>query len=334
MVDPLVSVIIPTYDSADYIAESLASVVSQTFTGYDIILVNDGSRDTPRLEASIAPWRSRITYIHQHNRGAAAARNAALRLSRGTWVAFLDADDVWAPTYLEKQLAFLRAHPHADLVYADGLLIGDSPTAGRTFMELAPSRGEVTVDSLLALRCHVITSAVVARRQSIIDAGLFDETLRRGHDFDLWVRLARRGANLSYQRKVLISHRIRPDSLTGDEVSDCERAVETFRHVAKTLDLTDVERASAAGSIDRITARLHVERSKQCLDRGDIPGAIEAIGRANQIDWRLKQWLILVAIRLWPSLMLRVRRASWNMSTSRRRVSSAPRGTAMVLRDY
>lgn len=322
MPEPLVSVIIPAYDAAESIAETLNSVVAQTLSRHEIILVNDGSRDTPRLEASIALWRDRLTYIQQDNRGAAAARNAALRVSRGAWVAFLDADDVWSRRYLEEQLAFLEAHPHVDLVYTDALLIGDAPTSGRTFMQLAPSRGEVTVESLLSLRCHVITSAVVARRQSILDVGLFDETLRRGHDFNLWVRLARRGAHLSYQRKVLISHRIRPDSLTGDSVSQCERAVETLRHAADTIDLSEVERAAAKASIAWMTARLHVERGKRCLDHGDVSGAIDAIARANQVDWRLKRWFILMAIRLWPSLLLRVGRARRGVSFSPHRGAS------------
>jgi glycosyltransferase involved in cell wall biosynthesis len=334
MSDPLVSVIIPAFDAAEYIAETLDSVVAQTVSRHEIILVNDGSRDAPRLEASIAQWRDRVTYIRQDNRGAAAARNAALRVSRGTWVAFLDADDVWGPSYLEEQLAFLSAHPTVDLTYADALLIGDSPGAGRTFMQLAPSRGEVTVDGLLALRCHVITSAVVARRQSLLAVGLFDETLRRGHDFDLWVRLAHRGARLSYQRKVLISHRIRPDSLTGDDVSGCERSLETLCHIANTIDLTEVERASVTDSIARMTTRLHVERGKRYLDAGDIAGAIDAIERANQLDWRLKRSLILMAIRVWPSLLRRVRRASRSVSHSRPRGSSRPGRAAMVLRDH
>src|SRR4030095_5220008 len=107
--------------------------------------------------------------------------NAGLRIACGRFVAFLDADDFWLPDYLKRQIDFLNTS-NADLVYASAELIGDSHLAGRTYMEPAPSSGEVNAESLLALRCNLITSGVVARREPIIEVGMFDEAIRRGHD--------------------------------------------------------------------------------------------------------------------------------------------------------
>src|SRR5262245_31870668 len=161
MPEPIFSVIVPAYKAAPYIQRTLEAVRAQAFSDYELILVNDGSPDTAEFERAILPYQQFLKYVFQTNRGAAAARNAALRIARGRYVAVLDADDIWFPTYLEQQHAFLTAHPEADLVYADARLVGDSPLAGRTFMQTAPSRGRVTVESLLSLRCHVIASGVV-----------------------------------------------------------------------------------------------------------------------------------------------------------------------------
>src|SRR6185436_19721240 len=94
----------------------------------------------------------------------------------------------------------------ADLVYSDALLVGESPLNGRTFMQLQPSRGAVTPESLLAVNVTVLTSAVLARKKQILEVGLFDPKIKRGHDFDLWFRLAKAGARFAYQPKVLAHH--------------------------------------------------------------------------------------------------------------------------------
>ncbi|HKY20052.1 MAG TPA: glycosyltransferase family A protein, partial [Vicinamibacterales bacterium] len=182
---PLVSVIIPAYKVAAYIHETLDAIFAQTFSDYEVVIVNDGSPDTAQLEAALEPYRSRIVYFRQENQGAAEARNVALRAARGELVAFLDADDLWLPHYLAEQVAFLRDNPSYDLVYADAEMFGDPAFEGRRYMEFARSEGEVTFESLLRAECNLITSGVVARRQIILDVGLFDRAIRRGHDFDL-----------------------------------------------------------------------------------------------------------------------------------------------------
>ena len=98
---PRVSVIIPAYRVTDFIVDTLQSVFDQTFTDYEVILVNDGSPDTPRLERALEPYRDRIRYIVQENGGPARARNTAIRAARAPLIAQLDGDDQWFPTFLE-----------------------------------------------------------------------------------------------------------------------------------------------------------------------------------------------------------------------------------------
>src|SRR5262245_35449898 len=108
---PEVSVIIPAYNAAADIGDALASVFEQTITACEVILVNDGSPDTPALERAIAPYSSRLRYIVQPNAGAAGARNTGILAAHAPCLAFLDADDRWEPTFLASQLTYLRQRP-------------------------------------------------------------------------------------------------------------------------------------------------------------------------------------------------------------------------------
>src|SRR5579864_2008982 len=94
---PEASVVIPVYRGAQYVAQALRSVFAQTFTQYEVIVVNDGSPETELIESEISPYQQRITYLNQANGGPSAARNAGVLRSRGTYIAFLDADDAWYP---------------------------------------------------------------------------------------------------------------------------------------------------------------------------------------------------------------------------------------------
>ncbi len=122
--EPAVSVIVPAYNVAPFIGEALASIFAQTFKDYEVIVINDGSPDTPELERAIEPFRSRITYIRQANRGVSAARNAGIRVARAAFVAHLDPDDAWEPDYLSEQLAVLANDPSIDVLYPDAWIFG------------------------------------------------------------------------------------------------------------------------------------------------------------------------------------------------------------------
>ena len=117
---PLVSVVIPAYQAARWIAEALDLVLAQTFHDYEIIVVNDGSPDTVDLERVLQRYRERIIYLCQENRGLAGARNTGIRAASGRYIAPLDADDLWEPEFLAEQVAMLEADPALDMVYADG----------------------------------------------------------------------------------------------------------------------------------------------------------------------------------------------------------------------
>jgi glycosyltransferase involved in cell wall biosynthesis len=113
---PTVSVIVPSFNTAQYIVECLGSVFAQTYQDFEVIVVNDGSPDTPALERALEPFRERIVYLTQKNMGLAAARNTAIRAARGRYIALLDSDDAWLPEYLEQQVAVLEQDASVDAV--------------------------------------------------------------------------------------------------------------------------------------------------------------------------------------------------------------------------
>jgi GT2 family glycosyltransferase len=297
---PTVSVVIPAYNCANHLGETLASVFAQTLPAHEVIVVNDGSPDTEELERVIEPHRDRIVYIKQDNRGPSAARNAAIGRAQGEYVAFLDSDDVWLPEYLQEQMRALGSDPTLDLIYSDALLFGDAPLAGRTFMQTAPTRGPVTIEGLLLYRCSVITTCVVARRQALIDAGLFDESLRRVEDFDLWVRMAHEGARLGYQARVLARHRVHASSLAADVVIMIESRNRVLRKIATLPSLSLDLQATARAQLANSQAELALEQGKRHLVAGDYDAAVHSFQKANSTYGRLTLSLEIGLLRIVP----------------------------------
>jgi glycosyltransferase involved in cell wall biosynthesis len=301
----LVSIIIPAYNAAEFIGETLDSVFAQTFTGYEIIVINDGSPDTEELERELDRYSARLRYIKQENQGAAAARNAGLRVAAGELVAFLDADDTWLPAFLEKQVELLE-RTGVDVVYADALLFGDSPLAGRTFLELQPPRGEVTPENLLSVKVTVLTSTVLARKQPVLDVGLFDLKLRRGQDFELWLRLAKHGARFAYQQEVLARHRIVESGLSGGTMSQLQRTLDVLDAIKARGRLTTSEEAALQFNLNRTLAAMALETGKEKLRERDFEGALESFREAGRFRQGWKLMLVCLGLKIAPELLWRI----------------------------
>ena len=298
---PTVSVIIPAFRASRDIPDALASVFAQTFTDFEVVVVDDGSPDAAALEAAVAPFRSRLRYIVQPNLGAGAARNAGIRASTGRLIAFLDADDRWMPDFLARQVAFLNADRRRALVYCDAWLSGNAPLAGRRFMEGAPSDGEVTLVSLIAQRCNIATSTVVVRRRPLIAAGLFDETLRRGQDFELWLRLAWRGAEIAYQRDVLVERRGHTDGPSSERLRTVERALNVLDRFGRDRVLEAPARTALRIRMMTLVDRLEIEQGRLRFVEGNFAAAQFHLRSARERPLKIR--LALLGLRLSPRLL-------------------------------
>ena len=299
---PEVSIIIPAYNSAAYIGDALESVLAQTFKRYEVIVVNDGSPDTEDLERVLQRFSSGLRYVKQDNRGVAAARNAGLQAARGDLVAFLDSDDTWLPTFLEKQIQLLE-RSNADLVYSDAMLFGDAPSAGQTFMQLQGAGGEVTTERLLSTKVSLQTSTVLARKAAIVRIGLFNESLRRGQDFELWFRLAKAGMRFACQTEILANHRIVESGLSGGTVSKLRRTLTVLESIEARYELTPGEREALQFNKNRTLRELALEDGKEKLLNRDINGARKAFGEARRLRKGWKVALVVVGLIIAPKIL-------------------------------
>jgi glycosyltransferase involved in cell wall biosynthesis len=304
---PLVSVIIGAYNTADFIAGTISSILEQTYTSYEIFVVNDGSPDTPALEAALAPVRDRIHYFVQENRGISAARNVGIRASKGEYIALLDSDDAWEPDYLAVQVAAMEADPTLAVLYPDARIVGDHPHAGRTFMDVCPSKGKPTFRRVLNQECHVFISAII-RRDAIERVNLFDESLRSVEDFDLWLRILASGGRIDYHRRVLVRFRKRRGSLSADPVWMGQHVLHVLDQAARTLDLPPDDSAALDRRRRYFRAVLDLARGKRAFFRMDTAGALDHIERANVFFRSGRLRVVCVLIRTVPAILLGVYR--------------------------
>ena len=301
---PKISVVIPAYNAALFIAETLDSVVTQTFDDYEIIVVNDGSPDTELFERSIAAYQENIIYIQQPNSGASVARNTAIEHARGKIIAFLDGDDIWFPDFLAAQYEFLEGGGY-DMVYCDAELFGMSGTDRKTFMASAPSVGEADFDAILDLRCNVITSGTMARKQAVERAGMFENERVQAEDFHLWLRMAKSGAKIGYQKKQLLKYRVRLDSLSGDSISRIKRGIDVFERVGRTIDLTAEQRQIINRHIRGFEADIAVEQGKAFLLSGNYREAAISFREANRYRKSPKLTAISLLTRIAPQTLVK-----------------------------
>jgi glycosyltransferase involved in cell wall biosynthesis len=182
---PLVSVIIPTHNRWPMVCEAVDSVLSQTYRAFELIVVDDGSEDG--TVEKLAPYGPALRVFSQPRRGVASARNLGVRSSTGTYLAFLDSDDLWQARKLETQVKFMRDHPEAQICQTEEIWIRDGVRVNPKKRHRKPS-GDIFRPSLDL--CLVSPSAVLMTRELFEKVGGFDETLSVCEDYDLWLRIA------------------------------------------------------------------------------------------------------------------------------------------------
>jgi glycosyltransferase involved in cell wall biosynthesis len=320
MTPPTISVVIPFY-RARYLRDAIESVLKQTFEDYEIIVIDDGSPDRPDVEGWLRSDRHRFQYLRQENKGPAAARNTGIRAAQGRFVAFLDSDDMWEPTYLEEQLGAIHKGQGFDLIHCNALMIGQPESARPALMQSTPPRDLATCTSLLRDDVTVYLSSVVARREALLEAGLFDERFVHGEDFDLWMRLLKNGAHMAFQPRVLLNRRLHADSLSADALIHSDKALLVLEKFRDRQDLTAAERSATERRIQSLRAEVELERAKRALASGDFGLASRSFRDANGFyrSWKLNLlgWLV----RCWPSMIAR----TYNFR-ERRRMERSPLG--------
>ena len=268
---PEVSVILPTHQRRELVKHAIASVLSQTYRDFELIVVDDGSTDG--TSEAVAPLANRIRYVWQPNRGASAARNAGVHLAGGAIVAFLDSDDRWLPDHLETLVTMLERHP-------DAVLASTCPEydiGGR--QDVRHARVVDALPSLLSTHGLAgYTSGIAVRQDSLLAVGGFDERLAVAEDLHLWLRLASRGSFCFLRRRTIVRQRTKGSLM--DQVIGRELA-EEFELIAQT-GLVEVQRQAREDDRLAVRARAAQEyaRGLQALARFDDQGARLALSSA------------------------------------------------------
>lgn len=183
LLQPQVSVIIPTFNRKDWLTKAVDSVLSQTFTDFELIVVDDGSTDDTRSLFKTA--ETRVSYLYQQNQGVAAARNAGVRAAQGEWLAFLDSDDAWLPSKLEKQMAFHQHNPRFKISQTEEIWIRNGRKVNP--MNKHKKLSGWIFESSLPL-CLISPSSVILAREIFERTGHFDESFTVCEDYEFWLR--------------------------------------------------------------------------------------------------------------------------------------------------
>lgn len=223
--DPLVSVVIPTYNRQNLVRDAIRSVVEQTYDRWELVVVDDGSTDdTEDVVRSYAD--PRIAYVENTGpQGPAAARNKGVEVTSGSYLAFLDSDDIWRPGKLRVQVDFMETNPRVGIV-GGGCIFVDQQREPTGYESPAPD--EVTYEDLcISTSIPGSTSNVLVRREAFDAAGGFDPQLLRGEDRDLWIRVSREW-EIRCVKEVTAEIRVHPENRRhGDlqTVLECRKII-------------------------------------------------------------------------------------------------------------
>lgn len=186
--NPLVSVIIPVFNDATYVGQAITSALNQTYKNYEIIVANDGSTDA--TADILDSFGSKITVLNLDHSGICASRNAAIRKSRGEFIALLDSDDLWEPEKLQKQIDYFNKHPEFALVYCYNINFTDETEDSVAIVKKVDFEGFIFKD--LFFKNGFANSTIIIRRDAFDAVGGYDESLMAMEDYELNLRISRK----------------------------------------------------------------------------------------------------------------------------------------------
>lgn len=274
---PAVSIIMPAYNVAPYVAAAVRSALVQTFTDFELIVVDDGSKDnTAEIVKSLMREDERVRLVQQANRGLAGARNTALRAARGEMFALLDSDDMWEPEFLASQVAILDARPDVDIVTGNGWYLG-GPKHGELARPYPDSRPDPVLASIIGDEWSVFIMSVM-RRRVYTAIGPFDEEMRSNEDYDFWLRAAVAGFTFARNDRPLGYYRVRSDSLSASNVRMLRGILHVYRKLGPVIAARPAELAILEQQVSRFETELLAAEARLAIEIADFEAAREHLG--------------------------------------------------------
>ena len=308
---PSVSIIMPAYNVEPYVGDAIGSALAQTFTDFELIVVDDGSKDgTANVIKDLMRQDRRITLVQQPNCGLAGARNSAMRAARGAYFALLDSDDLWDPQFLEAQMALLETRPDVDIVTGNGWYLG-GPKHGQVARPSPDPRPDPDLASIIGDEWSVFIMSVF-RRRVYTEIGPFDETMRSNEDYDFWLRAAIAGFTFARNDRPLGHYRVRADSLSASNVRMLRGILYVYTKLKPELAGRSHELQILQRQINRFEAELLAAEARLAIEIADFEAAQEYLGALHQRRGGASLRLAHFLSRWAPSMLpraLRLRRS-------------------------
>jgi len=304
MGQPLVTIVTPAYNSAGFIAETIASALAQTHGDFELIVVDDGSTDdTIDVVHRTAAGDPRVIVMSSPHGGPAAARNVALEAARGRYLALLDSDDVWMPSYLEEQIRLLEQTPDCAIVTANAINRG-GVLDGRPIWPQTSGVRVMTMRDVI-LEQNAVCIMAVFRRCVLDRIGLFDRAFTGNEDYEFWMRAANAGFGIVQNRRPLGCYRRRAGSVSDDEIRMLRGIIAVVEATARRSGAIDHEQPAVARQLGTLREALVVAQLRQSLSRRDGPAA--ALGLQALSELRGSTLLALAArvLKTCPDLFVR-----------------------------
>lgn len=260
MVD--VSVVIATYNRASMLREAIDSVLAQTEPVREVIVVDDGSTDNTR--DVLSGYGSRIVALYQPQSGASAARNRAIRAATGEWIAFLDDDDIWLDSKIERQMVIAKGNRNLGLVYCSDYAVDEKLQILWERAAAAENRGNVF--DRLFVRNFIFTSCVIARRNAIEQVGYLAKDLRFAEDLDLWLRIAA-AYPVDFVDEPLVLYRQSASGCLTRNIAGVDRLRDLEKVLARASTLREVPygvRRRSRYEVERQWAAMWLREAKNC----------------------------------------------------------------------
>lgn len=243
---PKVSIVIPVYNGSDYLSEAINSALAQTYSNFEILVVNDGSNDGGRTQDIVKSYGSRIRCINKPNGGVASALNAGIREMKGAYFSWLSHDDLYLPDKVQVQMEYALTSNHPAVYYSDFETIDEK---GQSLSVVAvPYREPAALRPALMQSANLHGCTILVPRQAFDEVGVFDESLRTTQDYDLWFRMAARFP-FEHIPKVLVRGRLHKDQGTRKLTDHVVREVNNlYRRYLTTLTREEIAAYWPAGT--------------------------------------------------------------------------------------
>ena len=239
-----ISVIIPTYNRKKTLARAIRSVLNQSFSPFEILIIDDGSNDG--TEEWVKENFQNIKYIYQNNHGVSSARNIGIENAYGDWVAFLDSDDEWLPNKLYKQVKAIDSNPEVKFFHTNEIWIRNGVRVNQ--MKKHKKYGGYIFEKCLDI-CRVSPSSVLIKKEVLDNIGVFDESLRVCEDYDLWLRITSKYPVVFLDEPLIYKYGGHADQLSKVNDGIESYRIQSLEKIIKSGFLSDEQKVKAVNAL-------------------------------------------------------------------------------------